>query len=122
MRAALCAAAALVAGQKATAAAPRVPAFWSALAQCETGGRWDWGSRHGTRRRVNEGSVYEGGLGFYAATWRAWAGAVGVVRQFPHAYVAPPAVQVRVARYGLARGGYWGCLHQHPHIYRLPGR
>lgn len=31
-------------------------------------------------------------------------------------------VQVRVARYGLARRGYWGCLHTHPDIYGLPGR
>jgi hypothetical protein len=89
-----------------------VSAFWRRLAQCETGGRWDWGRYAGTpRERRLEGTVFEGGLGFYASTWRAWAKAVHVVDRFPHAWMAPPQVQVRVAAYGLRRGGYWGCLH-----------
>lgn len=92
-----------------------VPPFWNALAQCETGGRWDWGKRH----RPSEGHTYEGGLGFYWATWRTWARGAGV--NVSHAYNATPAQQVRVGRYGLRRGGYWGCLHSHPEIYDLPG-
>ena len=85
---------------------PARVAFWTRVAQCETGGRWDWGAGH----RPNEGSSYEGGVGFAASTWRLWAGALGLVSRFPHAYDAPPMVQMRVAEYGLDRGGYWGCL------------
>ncbi len=90
-----------------------VSVFWTRLAQCETQGRWDWGRFAGTaRRRPLEGRTFEGGLGFYASTWREWAKAVHVVREFPHAWMAPPQVQVLVAAYGLRRGGYWGCLHR----------
>lgn len=95
-----------------------MPAFWQALANCETGGRWDWGRY----RRPKEGPLYEGGVGFAASTWQAWAGSVGVLHRYPHAYLAPPLVQVRVGRYGLERRGNWGCLHAHPWIYSLPGR
>lgn len=94
-----------------------MPPFWAALAKCETGGLWDWGSK----RRPHEGHLYEGGVGFYWASWRLWAAAVGVLGRYPHAYMAPPMVQVRVGRYGLARGGRWGCL-SHAWIWRLPGR
>ncbi len=90
----------------AAAASSRVPAFWQNLANCETGGRWDWGAHH----RPAEGHTYEGGLGFYYRTWTLWASAVGVFGRYPHAYMAPPLVQVRVGRYGLAHHGYWGCL------------
>lgn len=95
-----------------------MPAFWAALARCETSSRWDWGAQH----RLGEGHTYEGGVGFYWLTWRTWAQHVGVLARYPHAYLAPPMVQVRVGRYGLAHRGYWGCLHSHPEIYRLPGR
>lgn len=98
--------------------AVKVPPFWAALAQCETSSRWDWGAFH----RPGEGHLYEGGLGFATSTWRLWAGAVGVLRRYPHAYVAPPLVQVKVGRYGLAQHGYWGCLAQHAWIWALPGR
>lgn len=83
----------------------RVPAFWQRLATCETGHigtgysvrpRWNWGAKH----RPKEGKKYEGGVGFFWATWRLWASELGL------------SVQVRVAAFGLARGGYWGCLHQ----------
>jgi hypothetical protein len=90
-----------------------VSVFWRQLAQCETGGRWDWGRFAGTARaRAAEGTSFEGGLGFAASTWQLWAGAVHVLDEFPHAWMAPPPVQVRVAAYGLHRGGYWGCLHR----------
>lgn len=81
-------------------------AFWARVAQCETGSRWDWGAQ----RRPREGSTYEGGLGFYWATWQAWARSLGVLAQYPHAYQAPPRVQMVVAEYGYRRGGYWGCI------------
>jgi hypothetical protein len=90
-----------------------VSVFWQRLAQCETGGRWDWGRYAGTSRaRSAEGTAFEGGLGFAASTWQLWAQAVHVLDEFPHAWMAPPPVQVRVAAYGLRRGGYWGCLHR----------
>jgi len=93
--------------------AAEVSIFWQRLAQCETGGRWDWGRFAGTpRRRHLEGTRFEGGLGFAASTWRAWAKAVHVLDEFPHAWMAPPPVQVRVAAYGLRLGGNWGCLHR----------
>ena len=90
-----------------------VGVFWQRLARCETAGRWNWGRFAGTpRQRRLEGTKFEGGLGFAASTWREWAKAVHVLRRFPNAWMAPPPVQVRVAAYGLRRGGYWGCLHR----------
>jgi hypothetical protein len=90
--------------------------FWTAVGSCETGHiglpddgppRWDWGAR----RRPREGRVYEGGVGFYWATWAAWARELGLLARYPHAYLAPPRVQIRVAEYGRrVHGGYWGCL------------
>ena len=85
-----------------------VPGFWRSLAHCETGGRWDWGSRH----RPGEGPAFEGGLGFYSSTWTLWRQQLGV--SFVHAWQAPPEVQVTVAAWGLAHGGYWGCLRNVP--------
>lgn len=81
--------------------------FWDRVAACETGGRWDWGSRH----RPAEGTTYEGGVGFYHGTWVAWAGAVRLLARYPHAYQAPRLVQIAVAQYGYAHRGYWGCLN-----------
>lgn len=85
-----------------------MPRFWQSLAYCETGGRWDWGAHH----RPGEGARFEGGLGFSAGTWTLWSRQVGVA--FTHAWQAPPAVQVYVAAWGLAHGGYWGCLRTVP--------
>lgn len=88
-----------------------VSAFWYRVAVCETGSggvpRWNWGAEH----RPGEGSTYEGGLGFYWATYRTWAAHLGLLTRYPHAYDAPPAVQARVAAYGLSVGGWWGSLH-----------
>lgn len=96
-----------------------VTPFWAAVAQCETGSTWNWGAP-GAK---NAGGSYQGGVGFYASTWTAWATELRLVKRWPHAYMAPPAVQVRVASYGLrVHRGSWGCLHAHPEIYRLPGR
>lgn len=91
-------------------AASDVHRFWQRLAQCETGGRWDWGKYAGTSSvRPGEGSTFEGGVGFYAPTWTLWRRQLRV--SYEHAWQAPPAVQMRVAAWGLAHGGYWGCLH-----------
>src|SRR5262245_22271128 len=110
---AVAAAALLGLAPTATAESSTVSVFWQRLAQCETAGRWDWGKFAGTgRRRPAEGSTFEGGLGFYASTWRLGAKAVHVLGEYPHAWMAPPPVQVKVASYGLQRGGYWGCLHR----------
>ena len=65
----------------------RVPTFWERLATCETG---HIGQPADGRPRWNWGEL-------------------GLLRLYPHAYLAPPPVQVRVAEYGFARGGYWGC-------------
>ena len=91
--------------------AVHVPAFWQRLAACETGSRWDWGRYANTpQQRHLEGTRFEGGLGFAAVTWHAWARELRVLAEYPHAWMAPPEVQVRVAAYGLTHGGYWGCL------------
>lgn len=37
---------------------------------------------------------------------------LGVAYRF--AWQAPPAIQVEVAAWGLAHGGYWGCLRDVP--------
>ncbi len=98
--------------QSARAISPQDVRFWMGIARCETGAggepKWDWGSKH----RAGEGSVYEGGLGFSTTVWRLWAGELGLITLYPHAYEAPPLVQIRVADYGWrAHNGYWGCMH-----------
>lgn len=55
----------LVIGAPIALAAPAEAApNWDALAQCESGGRWD----------VNTGNGYYGGIQFSASTWRAYGG------------------------------------------------
>ena len=41
-----------------------------------------------------------------------WRTRLGIA--YPHAWEAPPQVQVLVATWGLAHGGYWGCLRGVP--------
>ena len=89
---------------------PALVRYWTAIGACETGAggppKWDWGSKH----RANEGPLYEGGLGISAGMWQAWAGELGLLKRYPHAYTAPPIVQMRVAEYGVdAHGARWGC-------------
>jgi hypothetical protein len=83
---------------------------WTAVAACETGGggppKWDWGSKH----RPGEGAVFEGGVGFSAYMWKVWAGELGILSRYPHAYDAPPVVQMQVADYGVRTyHASWGC-------------
>ena len=73
--------------------------YWTAIARCETGGNW-----------AMRGSTYEGGTGFYVGTWRWWASELGLLGRYPHAWMAPPRVQMQVSEYGLrVHNGYWGC-------------
>jgi hypothetical protein len=72
---------------------------WRRVAWCETHSRW-----------TMRGPVYSGGLGFYNPTWRLWAGVLGLSRRYPNAADAPPAVQIRVAKYGHRHGGYRGSI------------
>jgi Transglycosylase-like domain len=91
---------------------PQTVRYWTAIAKCETGGggppKWNWGSKH----RPGEGSAFEGGLGFSADTWQRWAGELGLLRRYPHAYDAPRLVQIRAAVYGTKiHNARWGCMH-----------
>jgi hypothetical protein len=83
---------------------------WTAIGACETGGggppKWDWGSKH----RPGEGALFEGGLGISALMWKVWAGELGLIVQYPHAYDAPPLLQMQVAEYGARiHHATWGC-------------
>lgn len=89
---------------------PQSVRYWIAVASCETGGggapKWDWGAK----RRPGEGALFEGGLGISAQMWQLWAGELGLLKLYPHAYVAPALVQMRVADYGAkTHGARWGC-------------
>jgi hypothetical protein len=84
--------------------------YWTGVASCETGAggppKWDWGSKH----RSGEGTLFEGGVGFSAGVWQSWATELGLIKLYPHAYDAPPLVQIRVAQYGFTiHGARWGC-------------
>jgi hypothetical protein len=84
--------------------------YWTVVATCETGAggppKWDWGSKH----RPGEGPLYEGGLGISVAMWNLWAGELGVLIRYRHAYDAPPRVQMQVAEYGVETDhATWGC-------------
>jgi hypothetical protein len=83
---------------------------WTAVAACETGGggppKWNWGSKN----RPGEGALFEGGVGFSAYMWKVWAGQIGILARYPHAYDAPPLVQMQVAEYGVETDQVtWGC-------------
>jgi hypothetical protein len=89
---------------------PQSIRYWIAVGSCETGGggppRWDWGAKH----RSGEGPLFQGGLGFSSSVWAAWASELGLAKLYPHAYDAPPLVQIRVAEYGMkVHGARWGC-------------
>jgi len=67
---------------------------WHALAQCETGSRWD-----------APGPTYVGGLGMYAPNWAAYGG----LQYAPSADLATPEQQIAVATNLWLAGGSWGC-------------
>jgi hypothetical protein len=66
---------------------------WGALAECESGGRWDY----------NGSSGFDGGLQFLPSTWRTARSLVRGASVYAYAYQAPAIVQVRVAQAWLAR-------------------
>jgi hypothetical protein len=72
---------------------------WRRVAWCETHSHW--------RMR---GPTYSGGLGFFNSTWDEWAQKLHLLRRYPNAADAPPAVQIRVAKFGFAHHGYWGSI------------
>ena len=95
-----------------------VPEPWATLADCESGdwlnrgaafvpgsARWQWGHPEvpvppwGTR-------LHHGGLQHHPDTWRWVAGDLGLLDDYPHAYDAPPAVQIEVATEVQARQGW----------------
>jgi hypothetical protein len=70
------------------------PEHWYAVAQCETGGRWD-----------HPGPTYVGGLGMWAPNWEAYGG----LQYAPSADLATPEQQIAVANNLWLAGGTWGC-------------
>lgn len=77
--------------------------FWTRVQGCEEGVT-GWSTR---------GSRYEGGVGFAVTTWAEWSRELGLSGRYPHAYMAPPLVQMAVAEYGWRNGGYWGTIEPH---------
>ena len=74
---------------------------WDQLAQCESGGRWDYPPVSGG---------FSGGIMFHIGTWRAMGG-----EEFaPDAYLATREQQIDIAERVLASSGWnaWpGCAH-----------
>ncbi len=76
-------------------------AHWDQLAQCESGGRWD---------TVDSGpDGYDGGLGIYRGTWRAYGG----TEFAPNAGLATREQQIIVGMRIYADLGWdpWGCAN-----------
>jgi uncharacterized protein YabE (DUF348 family) len=74
---------------------------WDELAQCESGGRWD---------TVDSGpDGYDGGLGIYRGTWRAFGG----TEFAPNAGLATREQQIIVAQRIYEKYGFdpWGCAN-----------
>lgn len=93
------AACAFYTGRATGALTPSTVRYWDGVARCETGGDWR-----------APGPTYQGGVGFYWATWDWWARELGLLRRYPDAHLAPRLVQIRVADYGRRiHRGYWGC-------------
>jgi uncharacterized protein YabE (DUF348 family) len=91
-----------------TPAKPRIVAYgtkadwhWDELARCESGGRWD------TIDANPDG--YDGGLGIYVGTWRAFGG----TEFAPRAGYATREEQIKVGMRIYERYGWdpWGCAN-----------
>ena len=93
-----------------------VEQHWLDLADCESGewdadgnpipgtARWGYGRPGGF---THEGfGQYHGGFNFHPDTWEWVASDLGLLGGYPHAYDAPPAVQVEVAAEVQARQGW----------------
>ena len=89
------------AGQNTGAAAPPTDrlAMWEAIAQCESGGRWN----------INTGNGYYGGLQFDIPSWLANGGG----QYAPNAALATKEQQIAVANTYYDKAGLspWGCRH-----------
>lgn len=71
---------------------------WDRLAQCESGGEWNYGPHSGWGS-----GIYHGGLQFHPSTWNAYGG-----QQYAtYAYQATREQQIAVAERVLASQG-WG--------------
>ena len=82
---------------------------WDELAQCESGGRWD---------TVDSGpDGYDGGLGIYRGTWRAYGG----TEFAPNAGLATREQQIIVGMRIYADLGWdpWGCANN---VLKWPNR
>ena len=103
---------------EAPAGSQRVPEPWQSLAECESGdwidggrafvegsARWSW-AKPGTDVPPWGTRIHHGGLQFHPDTWRWVAGDLGLLDRFPHAYDAPPSVQIEVATEVQARQGW----------------
>lgn len=106
-------------GTEAHAGTQRVPEPWASLADCESGdwidggadfvegsARWAW-AKPGTAVPPWGTRIHHGGLQHHPDTWRWVAGDLGLLDAYPHAYDAPPSVQVEVAEEVQRRQG-WG--------------
>ncbi|MET0786321.1 MAG: transglycosylase family protein [Paenisporosarcina sp.] len=74
---------------------------WDRIAQCESGGRWDY------PLVTNRTGTYSGGLMIWTKAWEAYGG-----HEFAqHAYLASKAQQIVVAERILADNGWgaWDC-------------
>ncbi|WP_245827978.1 resuscitation-promoting factor [Sinomonas mesophila] len=87
--------------QNTGAAAPPMDrlAMWEAIAQCESGGRWN----------INTGNGYYGGLQFDIPSWLANGGG----QYAPNASLATKEQQIAVANTYYDKAGLapWGCRH-----------
>lgn len=98
-----------------------------ALADCESGdrldgvpvphtARWWWGDP-AVEHPPWGTMLHEGGLQFAPSTWQWVAGDLGLLDRFPHAWMAPPLMQIEVAVEVQARQG-WGAW---PNCSRIVG-
>jgi hypothetical protein len=74
---------------------------WDRIAQCESGGRWDY------PLVTNRTGTYSGGLMIWTKAWAAYGG-----HEFaPNAYQASKAQQIEIAERILADNGWgaWDC-------------
>jgi Transglycosylase-like domain len=80
---------------------PSYRSRWDDIAQCESGGRWDY------PLVTNRTGTYSGGLMIWTKAWAAYGG-----HEFaPHAYLATKQQQIVVAERILADNGWgaWDC-------------
>ena len=71
---------------------PKAGSVWARLAECESGGDWDY----------NGSDIFDGGLQFHPETWTSYR-----LRSYPrYAWQATPRQQIKVAERVLAAQGW----------------